>query len=162
MSANMSMPKVAKYMSGDPHATRADATLRESLDLLHSLGVRHLPVVDDLEKRVVVGLVSERDLLRALAQRVPEDTLIEKLMIRKPYCVRPAQNLAESVMGMAVEKHGCVLITDDQLRLKGIFTMVDAARVLAKVLKEMSAGPTAVEDLIKMMKDPMGIPRWRT
>ena len=162
MANQMNMPRVAKYMSTDPHATREEATLRESLDLLHQLGVRHLPVVDDLEKRKVVGLVSERDLLRALASRMPDDTPIARVMVKKPLCVRPAQNLADSVMGMAMEKHGCVLITDEKGRLQGIFTVVDASRVLAKVLKELSAGSTAVEDLIKMMKDPMGIPRWRS
>ena len=56
---------VTAWMTPDPVTVSGDATVGEALDLMLSGGFRHLPVMDGDD---VVGIVSMRDLARALSR----------------------------------------------------------------------------------------------
>ncbi|MBQ01314.1 MAG: signal transduction protein, partial [Acidobacteria bacterium] len=67
----MATLSVNDLMTHDPVAVQPGANLQTARDLMDQHGIRHLPVTD--EDGVVVGLVSQRDLMqRALA---PTDDL---------------------------------------------------------------------------------------
>ena len=57
---------VERWMTPDPTTIGPEATAGEALDVMLSGRFRHLPV---MEKGVVVGVVSMRDLVRATAKR---------------------------------------------------------------------------------------------
>ncbi|HEY1330914.1 MAG TPA: CBS domain-containing protein [Actinomycetota bacterium] len=56
---------VGDWMTNDPMTVAADAPVMDALRLMLRGGFRHLPVVDDER---LVGIVSLRDLARALAE----------------------------------------------------------------------------------------------
>ncbi len=56
---------VRDLMTPDVHVVRPDDSIATLRDLMHEKHVRHVPVVDDDDR--LVGLVSERDLLRRAA-----------------------------------------------------------------------------------------------
>jgi CBS domain-containing protein len=56
---------VERWMTPDPTTIGPEGTAGEALDVMLSGGFRHLPVVDE---GVVVGVVSMRDLVRAIAK----------------------------------------------------------------------------------------------
>jgi CBS domain-containing protein len=56
---------VERWMTPEPTTIGPEATVGEALDVMLSGGFRHLPVVDE---GVVVGVVSMRDLVRAIAK----------------------------------------------------------------------------------------------
>jgi len=58
---------VAAVMTPRAITVTADADVAEAADLMLSTGVKSLPVLD--EQRRVVGIVSRRDIVRALAAR---------------------------------------------------------------------------------------------
>src|SRR5512135_2759082 len=76
--------------------TRELVTLEESDDLvlaeraLRLGGIRHLPVVRGGK---LVGLVTQRDLLRSAATRAPEQTRAADVMVRDPTCVQASTSL---------------------------------------------------------------------
>lgn len=57
---------VARWMTPEPVTIGPDTTVGEALDLMLSLGFRHLPVVDG---DTVVGVVSMRDLAQSVAKQ---------------------------------------------------------------------------------------------
>ena len=55
-------------MTEEPAVARAEMTLMEAVELLAILGVSGLPVIDS--RGVVVGVLSEKDVVRALGMRI--------------------------------------------------------------------------------------------
>ena len=55
---------ISEFMTRDPHTVRADEELHDALSAMLAFGFRHLPV---MEGATVVGVVSMRDLTRAIS-----------------------------------------------------------------------------------------------
>jgi predicted transcriptional regulator len=64
--ANLDETRIRDYMTLAPVRINLDSTLEEGIAKMSDLGVRHLVVVKDGE---IVGMVSARDILRALRKR---------------------------------------------------------------------------------------------
>jgi len=112
--------------------------------LFHYEKIRHLPVV---EKRKVVGIVSDRDLYKALGPRSRKGTVIQEqdrtllqvmpkkvrhIMRRGVFTIAPDAPLSEAASIMAQKKIGALPVVEGQ-KLIGIVTTTDLLRALAKL-----------------------------
>ena len=113
-----------------------DSTVKEVLDLVAEHRLRAVPVVD--EDRVVLGMVTDRDLLRYLlpgVQRGGEspgglrDTRVREVMSRSVICVSEDQALAE-VTSIMVSKDLERLPVVSEGKLTGFLTRGDILRKL--------------------------------
>lgn len=121
---------IAQFMSAAPVCVRIDADLATAVELLGQHDVRHLPVLDGSK---LVGVVSERD-LAVVEALVPDDwerILVGEAMTPEPYAVSPDTPLCDVARTMADRKYGCALVVDPQGELVGLFSTVDALRILA-------------------------------
>jgi acetoin utilization protein AcuB len=118
-----------------------EASLAEAMRLLARRGIRHLPVVD---KKSLVGIVSDRDLKRALASpatslgRAELNYLLDKLTI--------AEIMTREVItigsGFAVEDAARIMVTQkisalpvvDNGRLVGMVTEADVLDLFVRAL----------------------------
>lgn len=99
---------------------------------------RHIPIVD--ENGSVVGIISDRDILRALAAvregsaalSVRELTMqpLLKVMKHPVLTASPTESVRELAHAMFTEHVGCMPIVDDAGQLCGIVTRSDILRVL--------------------------------
>ena len=96
--------------------------------------IRHLPVQTGGKLR---GVITERDINFALAMdhKNPEELRVEEVYTEEPYVVECETGLDVVVKQMATDRIGCALITDKG-KLTGIFTKVDACKVLHGLLAE--------------------------
>jgi CBS domain-containing protein len=108
---------------------------RDSLEQAHlsmrAAGVRHIPVVDS--GRRVVGILSDRDILRAMA----EDTLdrpVSAAMTREVRTVRPDTPAHEAARVLLEHKIGSLPVVGDDEQLVGIITETDFLRVACEAL----------------------------
>lgn len=121
--------------------TRELVTLKENDDLglaeaIMSFGkVRHLPVVREGR---LVGLVTHRDLLRALAVRAESAgvTPAGEVMTREVVTVHPATSLRRALRTMLHNKFGCLPVVEDG-KLVGIITEADLVRFAANIVGEL-------------------------
>jgi acetoin utilization protein AcuB len=100
---------------------------------MRSAGIRHLPVV---EKGVVVGVLSARDLLllESLPKVDPHEAHVYEAMIRDVYAVSPDAPLGEVVETMIERKLGSAIVVD-ALDVVGVLTTIDALRALHELLE---------------------------
>ncbi len=72
VETDLSQP-VEALMNSEPHTLRLDQAVRDAMRLMQNGSFRNVPLVDD--DGVVVGIVRQQDLLRALAESFPEELL---------------------------------------------------------------------------------------
>ena len=132
---DMLMPPISRYMTRQPWTIRHDASLKLAGQLMREHRVRHLPVLDAGK---LVGLVSERDVL-LFDRRGEPDTKVEDAMSVDVYGVRPTDPIEGVVASMAERKLGSAVVLDRRGEVEGIFTTVDALRVLLDILGRAAA-----------------------
>lgn len=130
------IPTIEQFMTPAPHCIDGDRPLSAADELMRAHGVRHLPVRRGDE---IVGLVSRHDLDRAEAARDTRRlyTPISDVMQPAPFEVAPEAHLTDVVRMMAENRWGAALVRSGE-RIVGIFTSVDAARVLADLVEQVT------------------------
>jgi CBS domain-containing membrane protein len=133
--------KVRDLMTEEVRSLSTEDSALVAWDLMDEKRIRHVPVVDDAGE--VVGLLSERDLLRnalAGATELPvsaqRDYLrgirIEEIMTSVPYTVEPESDLAEAGRMLLEFKISCLPVVEGDT-LVGIVTESDFVRRLVEM-----------------------------
>ena len=108
----------------------------EAISLLAQHRFRHLPVVEDAQN--VVGIVSDRDLLRALTRGPGTDQMtVQEVMKPQVVTVRPETPLSAAAAAMLQHRINCVPVLDDEKRLCGIVTSTDLLRVFQQLQEKI-------------------------
>lgn len=132
------MMKVEDLMTKRVVTVGFDDTLETVKDIFEQSGFHHLLVVED---RALQGVVSDRDLLRALSPFI--DSVVEtqrdigtlsrrvhQIMSRKPLTLRPEASLSDAVALFLSNKISCIPIVDAEFRPVGIVSWRDVLRYL--------------------------------
>lgn len=131
---------VSDLMSAPVHTITADRSLSALAELFDLHDVRHVPVVD--EEGDVVGLVSDRDLLRniltdqadvplSVRDAAMRGTPVETVMTVEVITLEPNDTLRKAARVLLENKFGCVPITEGT-RLVGIITQSDFLSAFAE------------------------------
>lgn len=137
--------KAHEFMRRDLTSVETDSTVREVIYLMEQSGLSSLPVVDD--EGVLVGIISEKDLIRAalprylemlhsasflpnlnqLARRLKEmaDEPVSKYMHRDVVLVRPDDEdlqIADTLLRHELKQ---VPVVDDEGHLVGVIRRID-------------------------------------
>jgi CBS domain-containing protein len=133
--------RVSDVMTPNVVALSPEDNLALASDVLQLERIRHLPVV---ENGRVVGLVTHRDLLRALASH--ERTRVAKdAMTRAPRCVRPGTPLRRAVRIMLDNKFGCLPVVDARNQLVGIVTESDILTFALALTRDLECSAMTLE-----------------
>ena len=133
------MTTASQMMTARPVAVRGNDRVADTVQLLQSLEIRHLPVVNAQQE--LIGMLSDRD-LRGLSMPVminddwlgtapgALDAPVSSLMTGGPISVDLEADLEEIVDLMIDHKIGAVPVTDGEGRLAGIVSYEDVLRNL--------------------------------
>lgn len=126
------VPTIQKFMTTAPHSVGNDQSIATASAMMTTHGIRHLPVLHGGKLR---GILTDRD-IKVLAAFESFDSAklkVEEVMTETPYTVGPDCALDEVVSVMAEKKYGSAVIEQNN-RVVGIFTTVDACRALKELL----------------------------
>jgi acetoin utilization protein AcuB len=123
-------------------------TLPEAIRLAKHRGIRHLPVLEDGR---LVGIVSDRDLKRAMASPATsletrellyllERLQVEEIMTRAVITVGPDASIGSAARLMVQEKIGALPVTEGE-RLVGLITETDVLRLVVDRLDPVEPRP---------------------
>jgi len=111
-------------MTKRPTFVRESTRVREAVDLLHTLEIRHLPVVN--AEREIVGMLSDRDLRDV--QRDGMESRVCDVMSSNVFAVEEEDEIEDAVELMLENKIGAVPVVDGDGLLVGIISYVDVLR----------------------------------
>lgn len=131
---------VEKIMSRKVVSISMDDTLDIVQDIMELGSVRHIPVVS---RGTVVGVVSQRDLLKASLsnvmgipakeqERFLKQIHIAEVMSAPPTFISPAEPIRQAARLMAEKKIGCLPVLEHG-KLVGIVTETDVLAFFARV-----------------------------
>jgi acetoin utilization protein AcuB len=128
-----SIPPIRKYMTTTPVTVRQEQVIEYARALMQEHRIRHLPV---LHGGQVVGLLSQRDiaLIETLRDVDPKTVRVEEAMSMNPYIVDADSLITDVAKEMAEHKYGSAIVTQAK-KVVGVFTTVDACRVLAELFE---------------------------
>jgi len=139
--------KVRELMQSSVYTVHPDDMIDRVFFLLHYEKIRHLPV---MEHKKVVGIVSDRDLYKALGpksrsqgveQQDGETSLhviprkVRSIMRRGVITIGPDEDAAKAATMMARKKIGALPVTKGE-KLVGIITATDILLTFAQERKE--------------------------
>jgi CBS-domain-containing membrane protein len=131
--------KVKDVMVKDVITVEADYTVKYAAKTMNRMGIGCLIV---LEKGKVVGILTERDLLKKIVAvaKDPEKTFVKDIMSRPVFVVRPDAPLEEAVEMMYKKKIKKLPVMEDpdkNKRLVGLVTLTDICRFQPKIIKTL-------------------------
>ena len=122
----------------------------EKIDLVDEImgngNIRHMPVTRGGR---VVGIVSHRDLLKAMFSTVIEfskedrkdllkETELSQVMAKEVQCTHPEESVVDAVQRMLDHNVGCLPVVDQNHELVGLVTDTDAMQLLVDTFGENS------------------------
>ena len=136
---------VKEHMSSPALTISPETSFQDALKLMHERKIRRLPIVD--RDGVLVGLVSERDLLHAAPSPATSLSIwelnyllwrlqVKDLMTKNVLTVTPDTPLQDAASVMIEKKIGGLPVVDEEKRVIGIITETDIFKALVEILAE--------------------------
>ena len=121
--------QVCDVMTADPACCTPDTRIREVAKLMveHDCGV--VPVVEQVQHRKPVGVVTDRDIaIRLVAEdRDPRTIAVEAAMTRATVTVEPEADIEEAALRMYQNRLRRILVVDDDGICVGMLSLADVA-----------------------------------
>jgi CBS domain-containing protein len=128
---------VGEIMSSSLRTLTPDRPIADAVAVFNEFGFRHMPVVS--ESGTLVGVISDRDALRALAHGRGSETNVDSVMTAGGITVTPATTIADAVALVVFHRINCLPVTDGGA-LRGLVTTTDLLQALHQILLERRAG----------------------
>ena len=139
----MLVSQIIKHKGSDVFTVSPDATLADAARQLNDKHVGALVVRDGT---AVIGIVSERDIVRELGRRGPESLKdsVEALMTRDLVCCEPNENSKQILTKMSEGRFRHMPVTEDGVMI-GIVSIGDVVKAR---LSELAMERDALKDMV--------------
>jgi CBS domain-containing protein len=128
--------EVADVMTGKVVTLSPHHSFSEAANLMNDRYFRHCVVIDS--RGCVVGVISDRDILRALARNPnARSKSLEQVMTRNPVTVRRNTPIAEAVGKIISKRINCLPVVESDGTVCGIVTSTDLLKSYQQLLEMM-------------------------
>ncbi len=121
--------EIEEIMERDVVTVDYDASFEEAVETMFERRVGGCPIVDDEER--VVGIITERDVMRYLAGRSGYDEPVENYMTRSVVTIKPKDTIRHAMEIMITRKLRRLPVIDDGV-LVGMITVREILRYFGK------------------------------
>jgi CBS domain-containing protein len=122
-----------KTITLSPHHSFAEA-----VSLMADRHFRHIVVIDTGGS--IVGVISDRDILRTLARTTNWQTKdVSQIMTRDPFTVKRETPVSVAVAKIVAKRINCLPVLDDEGKVCGIITSTDLLKAYQKLLESLES-----------------------
>ena len=126
--------EVADVMTGKVVTFSPHHTFDDAVSLMNDRYFRHCVVVDT--RRSVLGVISDRDILRALARNPnARSKSLDQIMTRNPITVKRNTPIVDAVSKMLSKRINCLPVVEDDGTVCGIVTSTDLLKSYRQLLE---------------------------
>jgi predicted transcriptional regulator len=136
------MSSVEDYMNARMIMRDSKASVLELAKVMVEWSVSSVAITDEENNKKVVGILTERDIVKSIAKGVPPDSITAgSLMSSSILSIRKDQPIEEAALLMIRKKVRHLLVEDPSSHngVIGIITTTDLARYLQKRMKRTAA-----------------------
>jgi predicted transcriptional regulator len=136
------MSSVEDYMNARMIMRDSKASVLELAKVMVEWSVSSVAITDEENNKKVVGILTERDIVKSIAKGVPPDSITAgSLMSSSILSIRKDQPIEEAALLMIRKKVRHLLVEDPSSHngVIGIITTTDLARYLQKRMKPTAA-----------------------
>jgi len=121
--------KVRDVMTSDPVCCLPSDTAQKAAQVLRDNNVGSVPVVDDQQSRIVIGMITDRDICCSVvaAGLDPKSTQISKYMTTEVVTCRDGENIDHCERSMQEHQIRRIPIVDGEGKCIGIVSLADLA-----------------------------------
>ena len=128
--------EVADVMTSKVVTLSPHNSFSEAANLMNDRYFRHCVIVDAHGQ--IVGVISDRDILRALARNPnARSKSLDQIMTRNPITVRRNTPIAEAVSRIVSKRINCLPVVDEDGSVCGIVTSTDLLKSYQQLLEMM-------------------------
>ena len=140
------MKTCADVMTKDPVCALPEDSVRKVAEVMRSQDIGPVPIVDSLDRRLLVGIVTDRDLaLKVVAEgRDADTTPVGDVMTRDLVSCREDDDVSKALNAMSNMQLRRIPVVDRDGRIVGIIAQADVATRLdepektGEVVKDIS------------------------
>jgi CBS domain-containing protein len=135
------MGSLEDYMNTRMVRRDSKASVLEVAKAMVDWNISSVAITDDEESKKVVGILTERDIVKSIAKGVPPDGITAGSLMSSPILsIRNDQPIEEAALLMIRNKVRHLLVEDPtRQRVIGIITTTDLARYLKQRMKQTAA-----------------------
>lgn len=126
---NVRPEKCRDLMTKDPHCCTANDSTMEAARLMSRDNIGAVPVVEDMQSKKLIGIVTDRDLaLKVVAEgRYPARTRVQEVMSYPPITCSPDDDLEAAIRSMERNQVRRIPVCDNTGRVVGMISQADIA-----------------------------------
>lgn len=145
--------KARDLMTPRPHFVLPDEPVLRAAELMRDHDIGAVPVVDDPDGMILVGVITDRDLaIRHVAAAHHHDCPVSEHMTTDPLVtVAPRADVDDVMKKMKHFKVRRVMVTDGDGALLGVVAQADLVR------EEGDEHPRRVEKVLEEISEPVGL-----
>ena len=128
---SLSEQAIEQFMTKIPRTVDVSDNIKIVKKLMSEHQINHVPV---LEQGKLIGIISERDVtfVSGLKNVDIDQACARDVMTADPFWVPPETSLKRVCETMASQQIGSTVIADFSMNILGIFTYVDALKIICK------------------------------
>ena len=140
--------QVRDIMTPNPSVVTRDESVVRAAALMRDRHVGMLPVVDDLDSRQLVGVLTDRDIIvRGVAREQDIERPVGDLMTSEPLAVTHVDTSPEEVVRLMSRRHlRRIPVLDDRDRVVGVVSSTDVSKRLVSRRTRVSGAERAVHE----------------
>jgi len=126
--------EVADVMTGKVVTLSPHHSFNDAANLMNDRYFRHCVVVDG--QRKIIGVISDRDILRALARNPnSRSKSLDQIMTTNPITVKRNTPIIEAVSKILFKRINCLPVVEDDDTVCGIVTSTDLLKSYQQILE---------------------------
>ena len=129
--------RVLDYVRRPPVTVKPETPIRDAARVMFEGSVGSVVVVDDSGRPV--GIFTERDLVRVVAQGAPLEAPVGSVMTRDPVTVKASDSIVKAAMIMSERRIRHLPVVDDNGVLVGVISIRDVVDALKSALASRAA-----------------------
>src|SRR4051812_36489450 len=151
--------RVHELMTKQPSVAMTSDSVEQVARIMADNDVGLVPVVDDRERRQLLGVITDRDIaVRGVAQGKGSNTTVGELMTRDVVTVDQDADISEVERMMSDRQIRRVVVANADRCCVGVVSQADLARAAARG----KVHPSEVGNVVEEISEPSGGPKGRS